>query len=367
MTRSRLPLIMAMGIFSELVHGDDVYCYDEAQYKFSVTVRSAEDDPSLQFEVTTFSKPPRKFVTEDLPFVWDRVDLCWSPRDRGSAEGRNAASGIRRSAKLKWFYFSTLKVCPGGDVITIFDIADESNLLVLTSIRGSAKKRRRSYTLGTVQPSRKRKKVSAPTTPSRQFNKGRGAASKGRVNARKGISHGMPMGKFCNAEPIHGLASFWVDLMGDYKTVNGTFHFYGSEPSPETGFKELRSTGSLPLARYSLAHGPGDEVALWSVPRELTEDRFIDSANDVLETVGKEAGLPSLNVDNIHIAFDQASMSMTAVFGSEDTFGSPALWVALNDTEAFTAGPAALGDGLFWPTKVISSWQCHHRSYPRMY
>ncbi|KAF4678862.1 hypothetical protein FOZ62_031259 [Perkinsus olseni] len=313
MTRSRLPLIMAMSIFSELVQSDDVYCHNEAQYKLCVTVRSAEEDPSLQFGVTTFSKPPRKFVTEDMPFVWNTDDQCWIPRDRGSPEGRRAAS---------------------GDVITIFDTADESNLLVLTNIRASAKKRRPSLALGAVQPSRKRKRVSAPTTPSRQFNKGRGAASKGRANPRKGRSHGMPMGKFCNAEPIHGLASFWVDLMGDYKTVNGTFHFYGSEPSPETGFKELRSTGSLPLARYSLAHGPGDEVALWSVARELTEDRFIDSANDVLETVGKEAGLPSLNVDNIHIAFDQASKSMAAVFGSEDTFGSPALWVALNDTEA---------------------------------
>ncbi|KAF4728607.1 hypothetical protein FOZ62_010702 [Perkinsus olseni] len=318
MTRSRLPLIMAMSIFSELVQGDDVYCHNEAQYKLCVTVRSAEEDPSLQFAVSTFSEPARKFITKDMPFVWDRVDLCWIPRDRSSAEGRKAAAWIRKSR----------------DVITIFNAADESNSLVLTNIRASAKKRRRSDTLGTVQPSRKRKRVSAPTTPSRQLVKGRGAASKDRVNPRKGISHEMPMGKFCNAEPIRGLASFWVDLLGDYKTVNGTFHFYGSEPSPETGFKELRSTGSLPLARYSLAHGPSDEVALWSVARELTEDRFIDSANDVLEAVGKETGLPSLNVDNIHIAFDQARMSMVVVFGSEDTFGSPALCVALNDTEA---------------------------------
>ncbi|KAF4662045.1 hypothetical protein FOZ61_002796 [Perkinsus olseni] len=313
MTRSRLPLIMAMSIFPELVQSDDVYCHNEAQYKLCVTVRSAEEDPSLQFGVTTFSKPPRKFVTEDMPFVWNTDDQCWIPRDRVSGKGRRAAS---------------------GDVITIFDTADESNSLVLTNIRASAKKRRRSYTLGTVQPSRKREGVSAPTTPSRQSVKGRGAASKDRVEARKGISHGMPMGKFCNAEPIHGLASFWVDLMGDYKTVNGTFHFYGSEPSPKTGFKELRSTGSLPLARYSLAHGPGDEVVLWSVARELTEDKSINPANDVLETVGKETGLPLLNVTNIHIAFDQASMSMAAVFASEDIFGSPALWVALNDTEA---------------------------------
>ncbi|KAF4744780.1 hypothetical protein FOZ63_019226, partial [Perkinsus olseni] len=201
-----------------LVQSDDVYCHNEAQYKLCVTVRSAEEDPSLQFGVTTFSKPPRKFVTEDMPFVWNTDDQCWIPRDRGSAEGRRAASEIRRTAKLEWFYFSTLKVCPGGDVITIFDTADESNLLVLTNIRASAKKRRPSLALGAVQPSRKRKRVSAPTTPSRQFNKGRGAASKGRANPRKGRSHGMPMGKFCNAEPIHGLASFWVDLMGDYKT-----------------------------------------------------------------------------------------------------------------------------------------------------
>ncbi|KAF4715557.1 hypothetical protein FOZ63_008643 [Perkinsus olseni] len=339
MTKSSLLLIAVIASL-DTIRGEDVYCYEDDEFTLCATVIPKGKEHILKFRAKPFSEGPKiKFVTGDIPFAKQRGQgQCWVPKRPVSAKDEKDFYGLSEIIGLSWFAPEKIKVCPGKDIITIIDTTDDNNRLVLTNGRSAMWKRQKRRAL---DPPRRNKRIppqvlvkmrnplpSGDPYVRQGISHGRSTLSSDRPHAPESTSHGMPMGKFCNAEPIGSLDSLWVDLRESGGLVKASFFFVSPVDFFETGSKKVYVTGFLPLSRSSPVPGePG--LSLWNVERGSMDPATIESLDKTLEFVGKTTGIPSLATDNIHILFDEDRRKMTALLG--DSPGTPALWIALTD------------------------------------
>ncbi|KAF4713924.1 hypothetical protein FOZ62_031316, partial [Perkinsus olseni] len=312
------------------VTGEDVYCHKTSKYKLCATVSSAKKQHLLNFKAKPFSKGPKiRFASGNLPFRGQGDNRCWIPRGPVTDAHEEMFSGVREITKLPWVVLKNIKVCPRRDGMLIIDAAKRSRRVFLTNTRSTAEEKHRlEDAFRPLLANRKRKSPGVHITEPRPLERGGDALSSGHPES---FSRGMPIGHFCNSQPVGGLTKLMVTLSNDGETANASLLFFGDKPLAAVGMKRVHVISSLPLSSSSLVPGRLG-LSLWSVERSLADFAHIKSTDKILEAVGKEASIPLLDTKNLHILSDENSGSIGAFFGSSDVLGTPALWVPLART-----------------------------------